>query len=463
MTAQTIVESRSPQRPSDIVASEPAADRATVEKAVATARQAAQRWAGTPALARSQALNAAADALAGASERVADLAMREVGKPIGEATGEVARGVAILRYYAQQALDANGETYPASDGRSLLMTRRFPLGVAGLITPWNFPIAIPLWKAAPALAFGNGVVLKPSPDATGCASAIAEAFAGRLPDGLFHVVHGGAETGSALVDAVDGVSFTGSVTVGHQVAVAAANNGIPAQAEMGGQNASIVLPDADLHIAATTIAAAAMGYAGQKCTATSRAVVVGDPRPFTEAYVEAVSNLQVGDPADAGTVVGPVITERARDRITSAIAQARDEGGTIATGGELPDRHGWFVTPTVVTGLTPDAMLARTEVFGPITAVLSARDVDDAVAITNGVDYGLVTAVFTRDLDRALDLLGRIDTGLLKVNGPTSGVDFHTPFGGEKASSIGPREQGKAAREFYTTSHTIQLSPHTSP
>jgi aldehyde dehydrogenase (NAD+) len=455
-----MVESRSPQHPNDVVASEPVADRAVVAKAAATSRQVAQRWAAAPAIERSQALNAAADALAGASERVAELIVREVGKPIGEATGEVARGVAILRYYAQQALDPNGETYPASDGRSLLMTRRFPLGVAGLITPWNFPIAIPLWKAAPALAFGNGVVLKPSPDATGCANAIAEMFAGLIPQGLFHVVHGGAETGSALVDAVDGVSFTGSVAVGRQVAIAAANNGIPAQAEMGGQNASIVLADADLDRAATTIAAAAMGYAGQKCTATSRAVVVGDPRPFTEAYVEAVRRLPVGDPADASTVVGPVISERARDKVTGAIAQARNEGGIIAAGGEVPDHDGWFLTPTVITGLTPDATLSRTEVFGPIAAVLPARDVDDAIAIANQVEYGLVTAVFTRDLDRVLDLLGRIDTGLLKVNGPTTGVDFYTPFGGEKASSMGPREQGKAAHEFYTTTHTIQISPH---
>jgi aldehyde dehydrogenase (NAD+) len=256
------------------------------------------------------------------------------------------------------------------------------------------------------------------------------------------------------------VSFTGSVAVGRQVAIAAASNGIPAQAEMGGQNASIVLADADLDRAATTIAAAAMGYAGQKCTATSRAVVVGDPRPFTEAYLEAVRSLPVGDPADASTVVGPVISERARDKVTGAIAQARNEGGTIAAGGEVPDHDGWFLTPTVITGLTPDATLSRTEVFGPIATVLPARDVDDAVAIANQVEYGLVTAVFTRDLDRVLNLLGRIDTGLLKVNGPTTGVDFYTPFGGEKASSMGPREQGKAAREFYTTTHTIQISPH---
>lgn len=457
MTAE-MVESRSPQRPDDVIASWPAADAAAVGRAVTAAREAGRHWSALPALERSQALSAAADALAAAADRVSDLVVREVGKPAVEAAGEVARGVAILRYYAQQALDADGETYPAADGRSLLMSRRFPLGVVGLITPWNFPIAIPLWKAAPALALGNGVVLKPSPDSSGCADQVAELFHGVLPDGLLQVVHGGSEAGAALVDTVDGVSFTGSVDVGHDVAVAAARNGLPAQAEMGGQNASVVLPDADLGQAAQVIAAAAMGYAGQKCTATSRVIVVGDPEPFTQAYVEAVRGLVVGDPADDDTSVGPVITERARDAVAAAVDRARRDGGTVATGGAQPDREGWFVDPTVVTGLAPDAVLAREEVFGPIATVLGADDVDDAVAITNGVDYGLVTAVFTADLDRALDLMRRIDTGLLKVNAPTSGVDFHAPFGGEKASSMGPREQGRAARDFYTTSHTIQFS-----
>lgn len=453
------IESRSPQNPSDVVVSVPVWDRSAVVDAVDIVRRAAREWAAEPAHTRSAALTKAAGALEAASSEVTDLMVREVGKPIGEAQGEAARGIAILRYYSQQALDPDGETYPPGDGRSLLISRRYPRGVAGLITPWNFPVAIPLWKLAPALAFGNGVVLKPSPLAVGCAERLAELFAGILPDGLLRVVHGGGETGEALVASVDVVSFTGSVPVGHEVAVSATRRGIPVQAEMGGQNASVVLPDTDTEFAAATIAKAAMGYAGQKCTATSRVIVVGDSDPFTEALAAAVRELAVGDPADTATVVGPLIRAEARDNLVEAAAQAESEGGKVVAGGTTLQGDGYFVEPTLVSGLRPDAQLAQREVFGPIAAVLGARDADEAVAITNGVDYGLVTAVFTRDLDQALALMGRIDTGLVKVNAPTSGVDFHAPFGGEKASSIGPREQGKAARDLYTTTHTIIISP----
>jgi acyl-CoA reductase-like NAD-dependent aldehyde dehydrogenase len=385
--------------------------------------------------------------------------VREVGKPVTEAGAEVGRAVGILRYYAQQALDPDGETYPGASPASLLLSRRRPRGVAGLITPWNFPVAIPLWKAAPALAFGNAVLLKPSPDATALALRLAELLAPALPDGLFQVVPGGAETGGAILDRVDCMSFTGSVPVGRQVAVAATVRGIPSQAEMGGLNASIVLADAEPGRAATVIAGAAMGYAGQKCTATSRAIVVGDPGPFTEALVAAVEGLAVGDPADDRTVVGPVITDQARRRVIEAAEQAVAAGGRLLTGGKALDGDGWFVAPTLVDGLEPDARLAQEEVFGPIAVVLAVANEEEAVRVANGVRYGLVGSVFTRDLDRALRLTERLDTGLIRVNAPTSGVDFLAPFGGEKDSSYGPREQGKAARDLYTSTRTITINP----
>jgi aldehyde dehydrogenase (NAD+) len=331
--------------------------------------------------------------------------------------------------------------------------------VAGLVTPWNFPVAIPLWKAAPALAYGNAVLLKPSPEATGLALRLAELLAPALPEDLFQVVPGGARTGEALLEAVDCLSFTGSVAVGRRVAVAATGRGIPSQAEMGGLNASIVLPDADPERAATVIAGAAMGYAGQKCTATSRAIVVGDPGRFTEALVAAVQGLPVGDPAEEATVVGPVITEQARRRVLDAAEEATAAGGRLLTGGKPGDGPGWFVAPTLVDGLSPDARLAQEEVFGPIAVVLPVLDTDEAVTVANGVAYGLVGSVFTRDLDRALGLAARLDTGMIRVNAPTSGVDFHAPFGGEKGSSFGPREQGKAARELYTSTRTITMLP----
>jgi aldehyde dehydrogenase (NAD+) len=229
---------------------------------------------------------------------------------------------------------------------------------------------------------------------------------------------------------------------------------------MGGLNASIVLPDADPERAATVVAGAAMGYAGQKCTATSRAIVVGDPGPFTEALVAAVRDLAVGDPAERSTVVGPVITEQAMRRVTEAAEAAAAAGGRVLTGGKTLDGKGWFVAPTLVDSLGPDARLAQEEVFGPIAVVLAVADEDEAVAVANGVPYGLVGSVFTRDLDRALGLAARLDTGMIRVNAPTSGVDFHAPFGGEKDSSFGPREQGKAARELYTSTRTVTVLPH---
>jgi alpha-ketoglutaric semialdehyde dehydrogenase len=453
------LQSRSPQRPDDLVVEAEEAGPGTVAAAVARARAAGSHWAAASALERSAALERAADALAGAAGEVTDLAVREVGKPVTEAAAETARGVGILRYYAQQALDPDGETYPGPGPAALLLARRRPRGVAGLITPWNFPVAIPLWKAAPALAFGNAVALKPSPEATGVALRLAELLGPALPDGLLQVVAGGAATGTALLEAVDCVSFTGSVAVGHQVAVAATRRGIPSQAEMGGLNASIVLPDADPERVAGVVASAAMGYAGQKCTATSRVVVVGDPGPLTEALVAAVEGLAVGDPAEEATVVGPVITEPARRRVVEAAEEAAAAGGRLLTGGKPGDGAGWLVAPTLVDSLPPDARLAQEEVFGPIAVVLAVADAEAAARVANGVRYGLVGSVFTRDLDRALDLAARLDTGMIRVNAPTTGVDYLAPFGGEKDSSFGPREQGKAARDLYTSTRTITILP----
>jgi aldehyde dehydrogenase (NAD+) len=452
----TTIVSTSPQRPDDVVGEWPDAGTEGAQRAIDAARAAAEAWRRTTAHERGAALDAAADRLLARADELTELIVREVGKPLVEAGGEVARTAAILRFYAQAALDPEGDVLPPSTTGALLYTRRRARGIVGMITPWNFPLAIPAWKLAPALAYGNVVVLKPSPMATAGAFALASLF--DLPEGVLRIVPGDAEVGRRLASGggVDAVSFTGSVAVGREVTRAAAQAGIPAQAEMGGQNPAIVLDDADVDAAARIIAGAAMGYAGQKCTATRRVIAVGDAAAVGEALAAAVRSLAVGDPASAHTIVGPVITEAARDRIRAAVDRARSAGGAIADGGATPD-DGWFVSPTVVTGLGPDEELTQQEVFGPVVAVLQARDVDDAVRIANGTAYGLVAAVYTRDLGLALDVADRVDVGMVRINGPTTGVDFHAPFGGEKDSSVGPREQGRAAREFYTSTSTITV------
>ncbi|MFD9224254.1 aldehyde dehydrogenase family protein [Streptomyces sp. NPDC060064] len=451
----TSLVSHNPADPTDVLVNIPTPGVFTVVDAVERTRAAQPGWLIGGAAARSAALTAVATGIEAAADELAGLAVREVGKPLAEARAEVARTVAIWRYYAQAPYEPTGAVHEPGGGPGLLLTRRRPHGVAGLITPWNFPFAIPSWKAAPALAVGNAVVLKPAPEATACAQRLAEIVQRSLSAGVFTVLPGGANEGNALVSAADVVSFTGSTTVGRAVARAATARGIPVQAEMGGLNAALVLPDADIERAAVHIAAAIAGYAGQKCTATSRVIAVGAALdPLREALSEALRTVPVGDPADPSTVCGPLINEHARDQVSSAWA-----GLSVLAGGTVPDLPGWYAAPTLVEKVSPGHRLLREEVFGPIAALLPADDLAHAVRITNSVPYGLVTSVHTADLDTALNGLDQLDTGMIRINAPSTGVDFHLPFGGAKASSHGPREQGHAALEFYTSSRTYTLSP----
>ena len=454
-----MITSRNPHDPADVVGQWPEAGDAEVAAAVDRAAAAAGGWTATSAPARAAALTAAAAALEGRAAAVTDLVIREVGKPRSEAAGEVARGIAILRYFAQAALLPDGDTLPPASPGALLMARHRPVGVTGLVTPWNFPVAIPLWKAAPSLACGNATVLKPSSAAAATASLLHEIIAPALPEGVFQVLLGGAEAVRLLVGHPDvaAVSFTGSVPVGQDIARRVAARGGRMQAEMGGQNPSIVLADADLDQAAAAIAYAAMGYAGQKCTATSRVIVEeGVYADFRDRLAGAVTRLQVIDPAAEATLVGPVIDEGSR---SAALAAVGASGGRVITGGAPLDAPGYYLAPTLVELDRPAGPLASEEVFAPVAAVLSAGSAEQAVAIANAVRFGLVAAVFTSDLGRVLRLTGQLEAGLIRVNAPTSGVDFHAPFGGAKESSYGPREQGLAARDFYTESQTVLIMP----
>ena len=392
-------------------------------------------------------------------EALAELVVREVGKPRREADAEIERSVAILRYYAQAAFDSDGETFPAVDGRSWLIARRRPRGVVGLITPWNFPLAIPIWKLAPALAWGNAVLLKPAREAMACGLRLASYFA--LPPNTLQIVPCGAEATQMWLrePLVDALSFTGSAAVGREVASAAAFAGISFQAEMGGNNASIVFADSDPVTTAGTIAGSAMAFAGQKCTATRRIIVVGEADPFIEALLAAVTELRPADPADSATSVGPLISDDAARRVVDAGDAARQQGARILLGGDRLKEDGHFVMPMVVTDVKPESEFACEEVFGPVAALMPVRDEDDALALANATDYGLVTSVFTSDLERAMRFVDRLDTGLVRINAPTTGVDFHAPFGGEKGSSQGPREQGRAVKELMTRLATITVTP----
>jgi aldehyde dehydrogenase (NAD+) len=451
-----MITSTSPQHPDDIVVSVPATEPRAVRAAAEAARKAQPDWVDAGAAGRAKALGQAADAVQDAAGELAALAVREVGKPLVEARGEIARSVSILRYYAQQPFEELGATHNPS-GAGLLFSTRRPRGLAGLITPWNFPFAIPLWKAAPALAYGNAVLLKPAEPATACALRLFELIAPFLPADLVTVVAGGADTGRAVVDEADAVSFTGSTAVGRTIVAAAAQRGTAVQAEMGGQNPAIVLPDADLDAAARSIAGAVAGYAGQKCTATKRVIVVGDPARFTEALVEAVRVLVVGDPAREDVTVGPVIDAAARDRVLAAADSVGAAGGRLLTGGTEVGDAGWFVAPTVADGLPHDHLLETEEVFGPICSISSVANLDQAIGRANAVPHGLVAALYTRDLAGALDAVNRLAAGMIKVNAPTTGVDFYLPFGGLKASGYGTKEQGKAAVDIFTSVHTVTI------
>ncbi|MHB1065051.1 MAG: aldehyde dehydrogenase family protein [Georgenia sp.] len=458
-TAPDLVTSRSPQDPGDICIQTRAYDAAAVHAAAATGRRVQQQWWASGPTERADTLAAVAEQLERRREEITTLMVREVGKPLTEARGEVARAIGIARYVSQLALAPAGSVLPARAGTRLWHERR-PKGLAGIITPWNFPLAIPLWKLLPALAAGNSVLLKPSPDATATAQVLGSIFDDVAPRGLVQVVPGHGEAGEAVVAAADVVSFTGSEHVGSAIVVAAARRAVPIQAEMGGQNAAIVLEDADIDATARAVAAAAMGFAGQKCTATRRAVIVGSATRralVRDALVAAVEGLEVGDPSRESVRVGPVISAASALRVADAAGATQLAGGRVLTGGTVRPEGAAFMAPCVVDEVAPDHPLSQEELFGPFLVLQDAATVDEAVALAEGVRYGLVTSIHGRDLPMLLSVVDRVQTGMIKVNAPTTGVDFHGPFGGERDSSYGPREQGMGALDFYSSARTVTV------
>jgi aldehyde dehydrogenase (NAD+) len=454
-----------PANPAERVAVAFQADAAMAEQAVAAAAEAAAGWRATSAPSRGDVLRATAGLLDARLREIARDLSREEGKTLAESLREIQLAARIFRYYAAQTLDADGETYPSHDSEMLLFTRREPVGVVAAITPWNFPVSLPSWKIAPALAFGNAVVWKPAELVPLVSVHLTRALADAgLPRGVLNLVIGrGSRVGEPLVSspAIDALTFTGSTHTGRSLQARAAARGKKVQLELGGKNPAVVLADADLDHAAQQISIGAFGASGQKCTATSRVVV---EQRVAEELINRLARLagswQLGDPLDAATTMGPVASAEQLDTVLGHVETARREGGEVVIGGDRADgalAAGYFVRPTVFRDVAPTATIAREEIFGPVLAVIPVPDYEQAVAVANDTPFGLTASVFTNDLSRALHFARESRTGVVRINQSTSGMEYHVPFGGLKDSGAGDRELGHAARAFYTESKTVYL------
>lgn len=455
-----VYERHNPWRPSEVVGAFPSSDGADVAAAVAAAAGSRRQWARLSTAARGAFLSRAADVIESRVEQIAQDMTREMGKPLRESRGEAGRTAQILRFFAGEGLRPVGQLFEQTATGAVVYTRRRPVGIVGLITPWNFPLAIPTWKAAPALAYGNPVVMKLAQDApqTGLHLARALQEAG-LPDGVFNIVIGrGAATGDPLVDApeIRAISFTGSVPVGEGVRDRATALGKRVQLELGGHNPLIVADDAQLDAAVQAAFAGAYWSAGQKCTATRRMYVQsGVYEEFRERLVARIAAGHVGDPTDPETEVGPVVNERQFEEVLAAIARGRKQGATVLAGGERADDEGYLIAPTLFEGVADDAFLSCEEVFGPVSSLYRFDTIEEAIARANGVRFGLSAAVFTTNLGTAQRCVDELEAGILHVNSQTAGAEVHVPFGGTKESGFGPHEQGSAAHEFYTEEITV--------
>jgi len=439
---------------------------ADVEKATEAAAAAFAGWSQMPAPARGAILFKAADLLDKQFDQLGEEMTREEGKTLPEAKGEVRRSINILRYFAGEGARLNGLMVPSERDRVHTFAIRKAIGVVGLVTPWNFPSAIPAWKMAPALICGNTIVVKPASAAPLSSWRIVEALhnAG-VPKGVVNFVQGsGGELGNALVTAkaLKGVSFTGSCEIGAWLHGEASKRRLRIQLEMGGKNPTIVLADCDFKSAVENVVNAAFFSTGQKCTATSRAIVEdGIYDKFVEAVVERTKKLKVGDGMQPGIEIGPAVDQGALETILKYIGIGKKEGGKLRCGGNRLTANGldkgFFVEPTVFADVEQSMTIAREEIFGPVLAIMRARDFEDAMRIANEIPFGLSSSIQTTNLSRAFEYIYRSEAGLLTVNLPSAGVEYQLPFGGTKDSSFGPKEQGPAALDFYSDYKTIYL------
>lgn len=459
--------STNPANPDEVVASYSQATSADLDHAFTAAEEARAAWDKMGVLARGKILRTAARLVEERAEELAVLMTREEGKILADARGEMGGVVETLYYHAGAARRPNGVTYPSANPDEEIRSVRRPVGVVGVITPWNFPIQIPAWKIAPGLMWGNTVVWKPASDTPATAVAFAEILAeAGVPAGVLNLLLGPGKLGAELVadPRADAVTFTGSVPVGHQIRDAVVSRGGRLQMELGGHNPAVVMPDADITAAAGFVTAAAMGSTGQKCTATRRVIAVGSAYEELKSELSTrIGAMKVGDGLTEGSEIGPLVSARARDEVAAAIDNAVSQGARILAQAAISDSAGegspgHYVAPTLLEG--DEALsISCEEVFGPVTLLMRAPDLDSAIALANSTEFGLTASVFSRDETVIRRCLDEIDAGLIKINGPSTGSEVHAPFGGVKQSSFpAPREQGSdAVAEFFSLLKTAYV------
>lgn len=450
-----------PSNTSDVVAEYAQADKKQTETAIAAAHAAAPGWASFGVQARADLLEKVGSQIFARREELGTLLSREEGKTLPEGIGEVVRAANVFKFFGGEVLRRAGEILPSvRPGIDVELTRE-PLGVVGIIAPWNFPAAIPAWKCAPALAYGNCVVFKPADLVPGMAHALAQIIVeAGMPEGVFNFVMGrGSVVGDTIVNdkRVDAITFTGSVETGRKVAAGAIARMAKFQLEMGGKNPMVVLDDADLKNAVECAVNGAFFSTGQRCTASSRLIVTkGIHDKFVQAMIERLKTVKVDDALKKGTDIGPVVDKNQLNQDLFYIEEGKKEGAKLAFGGNQLKREteGFYLEPALFTGTSNEMRINREEVFGPVATVIAAKDYDEALAIANDTQFGLSSGICTTSLKHASHYRKNSQAGMVMVNLPTAGVDYHVPFGGRKGSSYGPREQGRYAQEFYTTVKT---------
>ena len=464
ITAPAVIQNINPSDLSDIVGEYGHSEEQQVLEAVAAANTVSEKWADSTPQERFNVLDAIGTEIMARKEEIGNLLAREEGKTLPEGIGETNRAGQIFKFYAGEALRLAGEKIPSiRPGVDVEITRQ-PIGVVGIITPWNFPIAIPAWKIAPAICYGNAVVFKPAELAPGCGWILADILSrSGLPEGVFNMVCGsGTTVGKAITEHPDvaGVSFTGSQAVGHLIAMKCVERKAKIQLEMGGKNPLVVLDDADLDGAVKIAVNGAYFSTGQRCTASSRLIVTeGIHDRFVDAVAESIKNLRVGNALDAETQIGPVVSEDQLNKILEYVEIGKNEGANLVWGGERLTREteGFYQAPALFTETTSEMRINKEEIFGPVASVIRVKNYEEALSVANDTEFGLSAGICTSSLKYARDFQKRADAGMVMVNLPTAGVDYHVPFGGTKGSSYGSREQGSYAAEFYTTVKTTYI------